>query len=143
MKSDHVVEIKLSIVLLYYMLISVLFVITFVVFFTVDQEYSESLRNYFICEATGEYPGKKDCNRSEIDSYSFPILFNVAAFVLVVGPSVSLVYVVSWKDIRRLSRKVHKAATSRRTASSSVNDTVVTLRMASHISKDPLSEISD
>ena len=101
-------EIKLSIVLLYYMLISALFFIAFGVFFTVDLKYSTDLTTYLLCEAISIFPGKDDCDRSTIDSYSFPLLICIAVYMFSAVPSVSLVYVVSWRDVKNVYKRLCK-----------------------------------
>ena len=64
------------------------------------------LQVYFTCEAAGNYPGKEECDRSRIDSFVFPILLNIAIYMFVAIPTVTLVYVISWRDMRTLIGKI-------------------------------------
>ena len=90
------------------MLVSAYFFIAFGAVFTVDLKYATDLLSYFICEGIGNYPGKADCDRSAIDNSFFPILVSVAVYMFTAIPSVSLVYVVNWRDTRDLFKKLQK-----------------------------------
>lgn len=92
------------------MLFSAFFFISFGIFFSSQKQFHAELKKYFICEALGTYPGKEGCDRSTIESFSFPILLTLTIYIFIAVPTVSLVYVVSWTDAMRVSNRLSKKA---------------------------------
>ena len=115
---NHIVEIKLLIVLLYYMLFASFFFISFGIFFSSQKHFHAELKKYFVCEALGN----EECDRSAIESFSFPILLNLTIYIFIAVPTVSLVYVVSWTDARRVSNKLSKKASLLFTSLSTIHE---------------------
>ena len=92
--------------LCYYVVLAVSVFVAFGTFLTNDTVYYEELEAYLTCEAVGQYPGKEECDRSRIDSFVFPILLNVTIYMYIAIPMVTLVYVISWRDVRKLIGKI-------------------------------------
>ena len=104
--GSYAVEVKLFIVLCYYVVLSISVVVAFSVLLINDAALFGELQVYFTCEAAGNYPGKEECDHSRIDSLASPILLNIASYMYTAFPTVTLVYVISWRDIRTLIGKI-------------------------------------
>ena len=104
--GSYAVEVKLFIVLCYYVVVSISVVVAFSVLLINNTAIKGELQVYFTCEAAGKYPGKEECDRSRIDSLAFPILLNIAIYMYSAIPTVTLVYVISWRDMRTLMGKI-------------------------------------
>ena len=92
--------------LCYYVILAASIAVAFSINQTKETAYFGELKAYLTCEAVGKYPGKEECDRSRIDSFVFPILLNIAAYMYIAIPMVTLVYVISWRDMRTLMGKI-------------------------------------
>ena len=104
--GDYAVEVKLFIMLCYYIVLSISIVVAFSVILINNTALVGELQVYFTCEAAGNYPRKEECDRSRIDSLASRILIYIAIYMYISIPTVTLVYVISWRDMRTLIGKI-------------------------------------
>jgi len=102
------VEMKVLIILFYYILLGVCSLTTFSVTSRNMQLFTSGLVSYFLCESTGTNDGKV-CDRTAFEQFSNPIPAALSFILLGLYPVVNLIYVVNIQELKqkgkRLTRK--------------------------------------
>ena len=117
-------ETKILIILGYYALFTVVSLSYFAVASAKQDELIHAIRQYFVCEGAGS---QMECNRSEIEQFTYPGVI-VETFVLFgFLPCVNLVYVINWRAIKKFYLSVQfKPVLSDHRPPSSLGQTVIT-----------------
>ena len=104
-KYGGTAELKILIVLCYYIIITVVSLCGFSILSESIPEFRDDLTQYFACESLGVNSGM-DCQRdvSRIDSESLNTLTSV---LIGFFPYVNFIYIISLKDIKQFRRKIH------------------------------------
>ncbi len=82
--------------------------------------FQDKLTEYFMCEATGEFPGKVPCDRS-FGRLGAEILAALAYVMVGFFPFVSLIYVVNIDDLKAKLKMIPKRGMSSMNLSSQSN----------------------
>ncbi len=84
------------------------------------EQFQGKLTEYFMCEATGEFPGKVPCDRS-FGRVGAEILAAIAYLMVGFFPFVSLIYVVNINELKMKLKMIPKRGMSSMNLSSQSN----------------------
>ena len=96
------VEIKLMVVLIYYIVLVSILLSTLTVFSRNFTTLKEAMIRYFSCEVGGN---NQQCSLDDIDRLSHPFLLTSTYFFICMLPVFNLIYVVNVKEIKDTLRK--------------------------------------
>ena len=94
------VEIKVLIILGYFIIFGVSALTTFGVTLRNGQNFRNELVTYFLCESTGT-SGDKVCSRMGIEQFSTPIPIALTLLLFGLYPVVNLVYAVQIQELKQ------------------------------------------
>ena len=94
------VEMKVLIILFYYVLLGVCTLTTFSVHSRNMQLFTSGLVSYFLCESTGTNDGKV-CDRTAFEQFSNPIPAAFSFILLGLYPVINLIYVVKIQELKK------------------------------------------
>ena len=93
-----VIETKIFIALTYYTVAGALTLADFALVATKIDTTTTELQKYFICEGKGS---GSPCDKSQIQRILIPWLDLTTYTLLGLLPAVSLIFIISWKDVKR------------------------------------------
>lgn len=93
-------EMKVLIILFYYVLLGVCTLTTFSVHSRNMQLFTSGLVSYFLCESTGTNDGKV-CDRTAFEQFSNPIPAAFSFILLGLYPVINLIYVVKIQELKK------------------------------------------
>ena len=103
-----VIETKIFIALTYYTLAGAVALADFALLTTKINSRAAELQKYFICEGKGS---GTPCDKSQLQRISTPWIDLTTYVLLGLLPAVSLIFIISWKDVKRaLQEKFRKIA---------------------------------
>ena len=93
-----VIETKIFIALTYYTLAGAVILADTTLLTSKINSRTTELQKYFICEGKGS---GSSCDKSKLQQISTPWLDLTANVLLGLLPAVSLIFIISWKDVKR------------------------------------------
>ena len=99
--KNRIAQVKLMILLCYYLIVAIVFLVVFSALFYDFPTYVAEIVAYFLCEGLGNQPGRT-CSRSTFENFSFPVIFIIVLMFLAMFPAVNLVYAISVQEVRSL-----------------------------------------
>lgn len=108
-RKAKAVEVRVLIILCYFILLGVSALTTFSVSSQNIQHFTRELISYFLCESTGITNGKLLCDRMAFEQFSNPIPTALSFLLLGLYPVVNLIYVVHIQELKQKGKKLtHK-----------------------------------
>ena len=107
-RKAKAVEVRVLIILCYFILLGVSALTTFSVSSQNIQHFTRELISYLLCESTGTTNGKL-CDRMAFEQFSNPIPTALSFLLLGLYPVVNLIYVVHIQELKQKGKKLtHK-----------------------------------
>ena len=101
-KEGKLPEVKILIIFCYFLGVSVLAIVCYVLSFWTGS-VNEGLTRYILCQSNGVQPGAESCDRSQLSAIvRLQATCDAVAFLFVLLPTVNLLYAVNPKRIRQL-----------------------------------------
>ena len=105
-RKAKAVEVRVLIILCYFILLGVSALTTFSVSSQNIQHFTRELISYFLCESTGTTNGKLPCDRMAFEQFSNPIPTALSFLLLGLYPVVNLIYVVHIQELKQKGKKL-------------------------------------
>ena len=99
-------EIKIFVIMSYYIVEEILTLSTFSYYLTTDDEAFSEFRNYFACQRIGIQPDRDCGNAPDIRSPGFTVVATVSQFLQSLFPLVILVFVANFNAVIRVVHRL-------------------------------------